>query len=480
MSRRPVTLPVEDPKEKGLVTIRFLGAARTTTGSLHRVRTPHGDFVLDCGMYQGHRREAAEWNRKPPLDVNKLKSVLLSHGHIDHCGMLPNLVKRGYRGPIWCTEATADLLPIMLFDSAHLQESDAERLNRRKRNGPRVEPLFTADDVRRTLRLVRGVPYGRPFEAFKGTEVRFVDAGHIIGSAAIHVTVRAGGHVHRIGFTGDLGRKDVPILRDPEPLGEVDTYITESTYGNRDHETAVDLAQRLEEVIRPVLEHGGKVLIPAFAVGRTQLILYMLHTLRRDRRIPDAVFYVDSPMARKATKVFEQNRDLYDEEARDFLTCCGPLFQSGKTSFVGDANESRALNTLSASAVIISSSGMCEGGRILHHLKHHAVDRRNAVLFVGYQAEHTLGRRILEGAQTMRLFGEEWPVRARVHRINGLSAHADRTGLLRYAHRLDRVPENIFLVHGDEDRVFALRDLFAENDLPGGIAPSPGDWHRLV
>ena len=493
MSRRPSQLAINDPDEKGAVTIRFLGAARTTTGSLHRVRTPQGDFILDCGMYQGHRKEAEAWNRAPPIDIDRLQAVLLSHGHIDHCGMLPNLVKRGYRGPIWCTDATADLLPIMLYDSAHLQESDAERINRRrerkhsgggrrhgKTSGKPVEPLFTSDDVKRTLSQVKGMPYGTPFEALKDVEVRFVDAGHIIGSAAIHVTVRADGKTVRIGFTGDLGRKDVPILRDPEPLGDVDVYLTESTYGNRDHETAGDLAKRLERVVGPVLQRGGKVLIPAFAVGRTQLILYMLHTLRRDGRIPQSSFYVDSPMATKATRVFEKNRDLYDQEAQEFLTCCGPLFQSGRTSFVGDASESRALNELDGPAVIISASGMCEGGRILHHLKNHAVDPKNTVLFVGYQAEHTLGRRILEGADSMRIFGDEFPVSARIERINGLSAHADRKGLLRYAQRLDHVPEKIFMVHGDEDRVMALRDLFAENGLPGGIAPKPGEWHRLI
>jgi len=479
--RRPLLVKTERADEKGLVTIRFLGAARTTTGSLHRVRTPHGDLLLECGQYQGHRAEAEAWNRDLPVNPERVEAVVLSHGHIDHCGSLPNLVKRGYRGPIYCTEATADLLPVMLMDAARIQESDVRRINKRRRPGkPEKQPLFTTADVEKTLSQVRGKPYGRHFEALKDVEVRFVDAGHIIGSAAVHLTLRAGGETRTLGFTGDLGRKDVPILRDPEPLGQVDYYLTESTYGDRDHESTGDLMKRLRKVVTETTKRGGKVLIPAFAVGRTQLVLYLLHQLRIDDQVPDIPFYVDSPMANRATHVFELHRDLFDQEASEFLTCSGPLFRRARTSFIADVQESIALNTLQGPAVIISSSGMCEGGRILHHLKSHARDSRNAILFVGYQAEHTLGRRMIEGAEIMRIYGDEVPLRASVHKINGLSAHADRHGLLRYARSLDGVPKKIFLVHGDEDSIFALRDFFAANGLPGAIAPKPGDWHRLI
>jgi metallo-beta-lactamase family protein len=470
----------EDPKEQGLVTLRFLGAARTTTGSLHRVRTPDGDVLLECGMYQGHRAEAESWNRDLPVDPERVKAVILSHGHIDHCGALPNLVKRGYRGPVWCTEATADLLPVMLLDAAHIQESDAARINRHvKGDKPRKQPLYTVKDAERSLRLVRGVPYGKPFEALKGVEARFVDAGHIIGSAAVHLTLRADGRTTTLGFTGDLGRRDVPILRDPEPLGAVDWYITESTYGNRDHEDTGDLMGKLEDAVVTAAGRGGKVIIPAFAVGRTQLILFLLHKLRAEGRIPDVPIYVDSPMATRATEVFKQNRDLYDTEAMEFLTCNGPLFRSARTSFVADVDESKALNHLDGPAVIISASGMCEGGRILHHLRNHATDRRNLVLFVGYQAEHTLGRRILEG-ERVKIYGDRVDLAAEVRRINGLSAHADRGGLLRYAQALDGVPKGIFLVHGDDDRIAALQSWFHQHGLPGAKGPHPGDWTRLL
>ncbi len=478
--RRPHRIP-EDAKEKGLVTLRFLGGARTTTGSLHRIRMRDGDLLLECGMYQGHRAEAEAWNRDLPVDPARVKAVLLSHGHIDHCGALPNLVKRGYRGPVWCTEATADLLPVMLIDAAHIQEVDAARINRHAKKGkPQKQPLFTIADAERTLRQVRGVPYGHPFEPLTGVTARFVNAGHIIGSAAIHLTLRAGGAATSLGFTGDLGRRDVPILRDPEPLGAVDWYMTESTYGNRDHEDTGDLLGLLEDAVLTVTRRRGKLLIPAFAVGRTQLVLYLLHRLRVDGRIPDVPIYVDSPMATRATAVFKKNRDLYDEEAHEFLTCRGSLFQGARTSFVADVDESKALNRLDGSAIIISASGMCEGGRILHHLRNHATDRRNLVLFVGYQAEHTLGRRILEGTRPVKIYGERVEITAEVRRINGLSAHADRRGLLRYAQALERPPKSIFLVHGDTDRIAALQSWFHEHGLPGAKGPAPGDWARLL
>jgi len=479
--RPPHRLPLEDPTEKGRVTLRFLGAARTTTGSLHRIRMPDGDVLLECGMYQGHRAEAEAWNRDLPVDPERVKAVILSHGHIDHCGALPNLVKRGYRGPVYCTEATADLLPVMLLDAAHIQEADTERINRHvKGDKPRKEPLYTVADAERALHLVRGVPYGRPFEAFHGVEARFVDAGHIIGSAAVHLTLSAGGARTTLGFTGDLGRRDVPILRDPEPLGAVDWYLTESTYGDRDHEDTGDLLGKLEDAVLTVVQRGGKLIIPAFAVGRTQLVLYLLHRLRADGRIPDVPIYVDSPMATRATEVFKKNRDLYDEEAREFLTCCGPLFQSARTSFVSDVQESKALNHLEGAAVIISASGMCEAGRILHHLRNHATDRRNMVLFVGYQAEHTLGRRILERQGGVRIYGERVDIEAEIRRINGLSAHADRHGLLRYAQALERPPKGIYLVHGEEDRIAALQAWFHDHGIDGAVGPRSGDWIPLI
>ncbi len=478
--RAPVLLPVESADEIGDVTIRFLGAARTTTGSLHRLRLPGGDLLLECGMYQGHRAEAESWNRNLPVEPARIQAVVLSHAHIDHSGALPNLVRMGFSRSIWCTEATRDLLPVMLLDAARIQESDVERLNRRSPKQAPREPLYTVADAEKTLRLLKGVPYGRDFEPMPGVVGRFVDAGHIIGSAAVHLTLRANGHETKLGFTGDLGRRDVPILRDPEPLGEVDWYLSESTYGDRDHDDVADVAAKQKAVELRAHARGGQVNIPAFAVGRTQVILYMLAKLRRDRLIPQMPVYVDSPMAVAATKVFARHGEVFDEEARAMVLCCRPLDESSDVSFVSDPQESRALNGLEGSAIIISASGMCEAGRILHHLRHHGTDRRNIILFVGFQAEHTLGRRIVEGERDVKIYGEKVHLAAEVESIEGLSAHADRRGLLDYAKRLVRPPKRTFLVHGEEEKIAALGSYLRQGGLSDVVGPRPGEWFRLL
>jgi metallo-beta-lactamase family protein len=480
-ARPPYQLPPDGKDEAGAVTLRFLGAAQTTTGSLHRIRTEEGDLVLDCGTYQGHREEAEAWNRRLPVDPARVRGVVLSHAHIDHCGALPLLVKRGYSGPIWTTPATADLLPIMLLDSAHLQAGDIERVNRRLPAEQRKEPLYDERDVERTLRLVRTSSYGRAFQPFQGVEARFVDAGHILGSAAVHLTLRArDGSQTTVGFTGDLGRVNVPILRDPEPLGEVDWYLSESTYGDREHEDESGIMKKLADVVTRTVARRGKLLIPAFALGRTQVLLYLLHQLRFRREIPDVPIYVDSPMARRTTEVFRQHKDLYDGEAKEFLACCGPLFDAARTSFVEDRTESMALNQVEGSVIIISSSGMLEGGRMVHHVIHHGGNPANTILFVGYQAEHTLGRRILDGAKEYRAFGEEHDLRAEVAEIEGLSAHADRRGLLAYVQKLPRPPKRTFLVHGEPDKIESLKGYLAGHGVTNTVGPAPGDWFRLL
>jgi metallo-beta-lactamase family protein len=478
--RPPLRLPIEVPDEKGAATIRFLGAARTTTGSLHRIRLPGGDMLLECGMYQGHRAEAEKWNRDLPVDVRRIRAVVLSHAHIDHSGSLPNLVKMGFAGPIWCTEATRDLLPVMLLDAAHIQEFDTERLNRMRPGQPPHVPLYTTEDAEKTLRLLRGVPYGRDFEPMPGVVARFVDAGHILGSAAIHLTLRADGRETKLGFTGDLGRRDVPILRDPEPLGEVDWYLSESTYGDRDHDESENVAAKLRDVVLRATARGGMVLIPAFAVGRTQVILYMLGKLREAGKLPPISIYVDSPMAVAATKVFEQHSEVFDDEARALLRRHSPLVEGSRVSFIADKEESRALNNLEGSAIIISASGMCEAGRILHHLQHHAGDPRNIVMFVGYQAENTLGRRIVEGERDVRIYGDKMHIGAEVVSIEGLSAHADRRGLLAYAKTLTRPPKRTFLVHGEDEKVTALAKYLKDGGVGDVVGPRPGEWFRLL
>jgi metallo-beta-lactamase family protein len=478
--RPPLRLPREVADETGAATIRFLGAARTTTGSLHRIRLPGGDLLLECGMYQGHRAEAEKWNRDLPVDVRRVRAVVLSHAHIDHSGSLPNLVRMGFGGAIWCTEATRDLLPVMLLDAAHIQEFDAERLNRMRPGQPPHVPLYTTEDAEKALRLLRGVPYGRDFEPMPGVVARFVDAGHILGSAAIHLTLRADGRETKLGFTGDLGRRDVPILRDPEPLGDVDWYMSESTYGDRDHEDAENVQERLRAVVARAVSRGGKVIIPAFAVGRTQVILYLLAKLRRAGKLPDVPVYVDSPMAVAATKVFQQHREVFDEEARELVLCCAPLVESASVRFVSTGEESRRLNDLKGPAIIISASGMVEAGRILHHVQHHAPDKRNIVLFVGFQAENTLGRRIVEGERDVKIYGEKVHIAAEVESIEGLSAHADRRGLLAYAKTLARPPKRTFLVHGEDEKVTALATYMKSGGMGDVVGPKPGEWFRLL
>jgi metallo-beta-lactamase family protein len=478
--RPPLGLPHEVKDEKGDVTIRFLGAARTTTGSLHRIRLPNGDLLLECGMYQGHRAESENWNRRLPLDPHRVRAVVLSHAHIDHSGALPNLVRMGFKGPVWCTEATRDLLRVMLLDAAHIQEMDVERINRRHPGKEAREPLYTIEDAEHALTLVRGVPYGRDFEPMKGAVVRFVDAGHILGSAAVHLTLSANGHTTRLGFTGDLGRRDVPILRDPEPLGDVDWYISESTYGDREHPGAEDVMGKLCEVVTRTAKRGGKVIIPAFAVGRTQLLLYLLAKLREADRIPEMRVYVDSPMAVAATRVFEHHREVFDAEARALIARVGPVVDGSLVNFISESQESRALNDLKGPAIIMSASGMCEAGRILHHLKHHGTDARNSILFVGFQAENTLGRRIVEGERDVRIYGDEVHLEAEVSSIEGLSAHADRRGLLEYARKLKRPPRRTFLVHGEDEKVEALSKYLGAAGLKDVTGPRPGEWFRLL
>jgi metallo-beta-lactamase family protein len=324
------------------------------------------------------------------------------------------------------------------------------------------------------------VPYGRDFEPMKGAVVRFVDAGHILGSAAVHLTLSANGHTTRLGFTGDLGRRDVPILRDPEPLGDVDWYISESTYGDREHPGAEDVMGKLREVVTRAAKRRGKVIIPAFAVGRTQLLLYLLAKLREKDLIPEMPVYVDSPMAVAATRVFEDHKEVFDAEARALVARVGPVVDGPRVNFISDVKESRALNSLDGPAIILSASGMCEAGRILHHLKHHGGDARNIVLFVGFQAENTLGRRIVEGERDVRIYGDDVHLEAEVESIEGLSAHADRRGLLEYARKLKRPPRRTFLVHGEDEKVEALSKYLGAAGMKDVTGPRPGEWFRLL
>ncbi|MBL8738395.1 MAG: MBL fold metallo-hydrolase [Planctomycetes bacterium] len=451
--------------------LQFLGAARHVTGTKHLLRVGASQVLLDCGTVQGPRRIAEEQNRRLPIDGKAVDALVLSHAHIDHCGALPKLVKDGYDGPIWCTDATADMLRMMLLDSAHIQAQDARHLRRR---GHDFEPIYDVDDVERTLRLVRPVPYHRSFEVTPQLRVEFLDAGHILGSAIVVMDAEVGAKKRRIVFTGDHGRKNLPILRDPERIPECDALITESTYGDRLHESQSDMMADLARIVAEELHDGGRVVVPAFAVGRTQSVVLFLGQLMRDGVLPPLPIHVDSPMSREATKIMRRHPDLFDAETRALLAGGhDPLFFEGVT-YVADVEESKALNQL-RSGVIVSASGMCESGRVLHHLSSSLGRREDCVLLVGYQAQGTLGRRLLDGETSVNIFGEPHTVRCKVRNMPGLSAHADWRELLDGVEHLKKRCKQVFVVHGDEGPAETHAQRLRDAGFASVIVPSKYD-----
>lgn len=408
-------------------------------------------------MFQGKRIDADKKNRELPLPIADIDAVVLSHAHIDHSGRLPFLVAQGYSKTIWSTSATRDLCAVMLADSAHIQEKDAEFLLRR--NKPYIEPLYGMRHSVRTMELMVGIPYNKPFDVVPGVQGNYVDAGHILGSASVVLDCTEGGVTKRLVFSGDVGRSGLAIIRDPVPPTGANAVIMESTYGNRDHESVDGARARLAEIVRGTAARGGKVLIPAFAVGRTQELVYSLHSLVRESAIPAIPIYVDSPLAIDTTTVFELHPETFDQ-SEDMVRKVRELFDFPLVHYTRDVEESKALNTLNGPAIIVAASGMAEAGRILHHLAHGASNPRNTILIVGFQAEHTLGRRIVERAPILKIFGEEVALKANVEVLNGYSAHADRTELTSW---LDRVKAgspnlgNIWLVHGEPNAQDALQ-----------------------
>ena len=429
--------------------IEFVGAAREVTGSCHILRVAGKTVLLDCGLFQGKRGESQAKNLRLPIAIEQIDAIVLSHAHIDHAGRLPFLVRHGYQGTIWCTPATRDLCAVMLADSAHIQEKDAEFLA--KRGKQPIEPLYSLRHSTRTIELMSSVPYHRPFDVTAGIRVSFVDAGHILGSASVTVDCTESGRTQRLVFSGDVGRSGLPIIRDPEPPSGADVVVMESTYGNRTHESTEGARARLAAVIRETAAQGGRVLIPAFAVGRTQELVYDLHILAGTGAIPSIPIYIDSPLAIDTTSVFEMHPDLFDH-GEDLVRTVHDLFRFELVHYTRDVEESKALAKMHGPMVIIAASGMEESGRILHHLAQGASDPRNTVLIVGFQAEHTLGRRIVERRPMLTIFGDEVPLRAHVEVINGYSAHADRVELASW---IDRVREqskglaSVWLVHGE-------------------------------
>jgi metallo-beta-lactamase family protein len=455
------------------VEIEFFGAAREVTGSCHVLRVNGHTVLLDCGMFQGKRLEAQEKNMRLPCPVSEIDAVVLSHAHIDHSGRLPYLVAQGYGKTIWATAATRDLSVIMLADSAHIQEKDAEFLARHGKEA--VPPLYTTAHAVRATELMVGLPYKRDFDVVPGVRATYVDAGHILGSACVALECTEGSVTKRLVFSGDVGRWGLPIIRDPESPDGADLVIMESTYGNRDHESVGGAREHLARAVRAAAARGGRVLVPAFAVGRTQELVYDLHALARAGEIPEIPIYIDSPLAIDATTVFAQHPEVFDR-TEDLIGAVRTLFSFPLVHYTREVEESKRLDTMGGPMVIIAASGMAETGRIVHHLVHGASDPRNTILIVGFQAEHTTGRQIIERRPTIRLFGEEVPLRAQVEILNGYSAHADRTELRRW---LDGVKahtpglRDVYLVHGEPE----AQDALAARLGDAGYAvrcPTPG------
>jgi metallo-beta-lactamase family protein len=456
--------------------VTFWGAARTVTGSMHRLDVGSQSLLLDRGLFQGRRAESYRRNLDFPFRPKDIDAVLLSHAHIDHCGNLPNLVKQGFSGPVYCTPATRALAAVMLGDAAKIHEEDAAYLNRHRAKGePKVEPLYDGRDVYRTLLRLRAVPYGEPVEVVRGLEATFVDAGHLLGSAMIALRAEGPEGERRITFTGDLGRPGLPILRDPAPVPPADLLISESTYGGHTHEPVEETAERLGEVVRRTADRGGKLLIPAFAVGRTQTVVYFLHQLQSAGRLPDLPVYVDSPMAVRATEVFQAHPECFNPRALELLRRDSDLFGGRRIRYIDKVHESIELNGCAEPCVIIAASGMCEAGRILHHLKHNIEDPRSTVLIVGYQAADTLGRRLVEHRPEVRILGQTFDVRAEVVVLNGLSSHADHGDLLRSLSPLAATTRQVRLVHGEPERAAALAEGLRAAGFGDVGVPDRGD-----
>ena len=439
--------------------LSFYGAARSVTGSRHMLETPGFRVLFDCGLFQGRREETVRQNRNLGFDPKSVGAVLLSHAHIDHSGALPVLPQHGFSGSVYATRATADLASIMLEDSARVQESDCRYVNKSEQRGRRncIRPFYSSADVRRILKRFEGLRYGDQLKISPRMTTTFHDAGHILGSAAIRVKYTARGNTTTVLFSGDLGRSGMPILRDPEPPPPCDVLILESTYGDRLHEhDAEETTNKAIDVINHARTHKSKIIVPAFAVGRTQEIVMRIKGLVAEGRIDPLPIYIDSPLAGKATEIFRRHPECYDEETLKTFSAEGDPFASRYIRFISSPEDSKRLNQMKGPCIIISSSGMCEGGRVVHHLKHAIHDEANVIVIVGFQAEHTLGRKLVEGWDTVPIFGRPTPRRAQVVKINGLSAHADRQDLLTYVRSIKPLPNVVFIVHGEEKQAFSL------------------------
>jgi metallo-beta-lactamase family protein len=439
------------------VQLTFRGAARQVTGSCFLFETGTSRFLVDCGMFQGGRTTRA-LNLEPfRFDPRGIDFVVLTHAHIDHSGLLPRLCAAGFAGPIYATEATRDLIAVLLPDSAHLQRMEAERA---LRHGRDYQAAYSIEEAEAVPKQVRAVAYGESFEPVHGVRARLLDAGHILGSAIVELWLSEGGRTHKIVVSGDLGQPGRPIVRDPAVVAEADVLLLESTYGNRDHKPLKETLDELVSILNHALhERHGMVIVPAFALGRTQEFLYYLNQLSRAGRVSDLNVFVDSPMATEVTRITARHMELFDEEASRLARDPRPGPHLPRLRFTESVADSMALNRLDGGAIILAASGMCDGGRIRHHLKHHLPNPRATVIMIGFQAAGTLGRRLVDGAETVRIFGDDVPVRARVATLGGFSAHADQSALLAWLRQFREAPRQVFLVHGEEDvaSAFATR-----------------------
>ena len=431
--------------------LSFLGAAQNVTGSKFLLEVDNKKILIDCGLYQERKLKSRNWEPFP-FDPASIDAMLLTHAHVDHSGLIPKLVKNGFKGPIYCTNATADIVKIILLDAAHLQEEDAafkkKRHEKEKRKGPYPEiPLYTTEDAEASFSYFTGVNYREAVNLGDGVSATFHDAGHVLGSSTIKVTVTRDGETRSVLFSGDVGRDDKPILKDPYEYKEIDYAVVESTYGNRVHEEPKDIGEKLAEIVNSTVKAGGNIIVPSFALQRAQEVLYYMNKLLLENKIPDIPVYLDSPMAIRITEVFKQYRELYDREMTQMVSQDRSPFDFPGLIMVQTSEESKQLNYLTKPAMIVAGAGMCNGGRIKHHLVNNITRPESTILFVGYQAVGTLGRSIVDGIKKVRILGQRYPVRARVTEITGFSAHADRNELLEWMSGIN--PRRVFVVHGE-------------------------------
>lgn len=470
--------------------IKFCGAAREVTGSCHLLILDDGyKILLDCGLFQGNVKDIDQLNENWLFDPKEIDLMILSHAHIDHCGRIPKLVKDGFKGNIFCTHATRDLVSIMLMDAAHIQEKDVEYYNakledKRKKNphykGSKREPLYEAKDVAKAMELFVGMGYDRLLEIAQGIHLIFTDAGHILGSASINLRIKRGGDDLRFAFTGDIGRPNRPILQDPHPMIPSDVIISESTYGDQDHIEKPQEKDRFLEIIRQTcVDQKGKVIIPAFSLGRTQELVYILDQLEREGLLPDLPVYVDSPLAVNATAIFRSHPECFDYDLHQYILNDPDPFGFNKLYYIHDVNESKKLNTSKEPAIIISAAGMINAGRIKHHVFNNVDKPKNTILMVGYCSPETPGGILRSGAETIKMFGEVKPVRANIEVMDSFSAHGDRHEMLNFLNNQKNTAQKIYLVHGDHDAQQAFKTLLSANGFDKIVIPALGETVEL-